>query len=200
MIYEQAKFNERKQMTGEHVDSFITSLHKLVEHCDYGALKDDMIRDKIVAGPVDEQLSEKLQLDPSITLKRAVNQARQKEAVRKQQAVVRCNPPGVTTNVDAMHSKPPSSRHATTKHQKTYVSEKYQTTQKSSCQTCGKEMHQMKYCPVKDAKGHKCSKTLHFGSKGLTKNTLALCVMPTEMTQIARFSDQFTTRKPVIRG
>ncbi len=77
-----------------------------------------MIRDKIVVGLVDEQLSEKLQLEPNLTLKRAVDQARQKEAVRKQQAVVRCNPPGVTTNVDAMRSKPKSSRHATTKHQK----------------------------------------------------------------------------------
>ena len=34
VIYERAKFNQRKQMTGEPVDSFITSLHKLIEHCD----------------------------------------------------------------------------------------------------------------------------------------------------------------------
>ena len=46
-------------MTGEPVDSFITSLHKRVEHCDYCALKYDMIRDKIVVGLVEEQLSEK---------------------------------------------------------------------------------------------------------------------------------------------
>ena len=109
VIYERSKFNQRKQMTGEPVDSFITSLHKIVEHCDYGALKDDMIRDKIVVGLCDEQLSEKLQLYPNYTLKRAVDQARQKEAVRKQQAVVRCNPPEVTSNVDAMRSKPKSS-------------------------------------------------------------------------------------------
>ena len=91
VIYERAKFNQRKQMTGEPVDSLITSLHKLIEHCDYGALKDEMIWDKIVVGLADEQLSEKLQLDPNLTLKRAVDQARQKEAVRKQQAVVRRN-------------------------------------------------------------------------------------------------------------
>ncbi len=65
-----------------------------------------MIRDNIVVGLCDEQLSEKLQLDPNLTLKRAVDQARQKEVVRKQQAVVWCNPPEVTTNVDAMRSKP----------------------------------------------------------------------------------------------
>ena len=68
VIYERAKFNQRKQMTGEHVDSFITWLHKLIEHCDYGALKDEMIRDKIVVGLVDEQLSEKLQLDPNTAI------------------------------------------------------------------------------------------------------------------------------------
>ena len=102
VIYERAKFNQRKQMTDEPVDSFITSLHK---HCDYGALKYEMIRDTIVVGLVDEQLSEKLQLDPNLTLKRAVDQARQKEAVRKQQAVVRCNPPGVTNNVDAFQAQ-----------------------------------------------------------------------------------------------
>ena len=169
VIYERAKFNQRKQMTGEAVDSFITSLHKLVEHCDYGALKDYMIRDKIVVGLCDEQLSEKLQLDPNLTLKRAVDQARQKEAVRKQQAVVRCNQSEVTTNVDAMRSKPKSSHKGKMIHPKMRVSEKCQMTQKSSCRRCGKEMHQLKYCPARDAKCHKCSKTGHFGAMCLTK-------------------------------
>ena len=54
-------------------------------------------------------------------------------------------------------------------HPKMRVSENYQTTQKSSCRRCGKEMHQLKYCPAKDAKCHKCSKTGHFGSMCLTK-------------------------------
>ena len=83
-----------------------------------------MIRYKIVVGLCDESLSDKLQLDPNLTLKRAVDQARQKEAVRKQQAVVRCNPPEVTTNVDAMRSKPKSSNNGSSIHQKMRVSEK----------------------------------------------------------------------------
>ena len=55
VIYVRANFNQRKQMTGEPVDSSITSLHKLIEHCDYGALKDGITTDKIVVGLVDEQ-------------------------------------------------------------------------------------------------------------------------------------------------
>jgi len=37
-IFECAKFNQRQQERGESIDSFITTLHCLAEHCDYGAL------------------------------------------------------------------------------------------------------------------------------------------------------------------
>ena len=44
VIYERAKFNSRKQEEGEPVDSFITDLHALAEHCEYKDLHDEMIR------------------------------------------------------------------------------------------------------------------------------------------------------------
>jgi hypothetical protein len=48
VIFERAKFNQRKQQEGESADSFIKALYTLVEHCEYGNLKEDMIRDRIV--------------------------------------------------------------------------------------------------------------------------------------------------------
>lgn len=36
VIYERAKFNNRSQEQGEPVDSFITALYGLAEHCGYG--------------------------------------------------------------------------------------------------------------------------------------------------------------------
>ena len=62
-IFERAKFNRRCQEEGENVDSYITSLFCLAEHCEYGALHDDMIRDRTIVGIVDSALSLKLQLD-----------------------------------------------------------------------------------------------------------------------------------------
>ena len=50
IIYERAKFNLRRQEDGEAVDVFITALYNLAERCEYGALHDDMIRDRIVVG------------------------------------------------------------------------------------------------------------------------------------------------------
>lgn len=64
VIFERAKFNQRKQEEGETADSFITALHVLTEYCDYGALHDDLIRDRIVVGLRDRKLSESCNLIP----------------------------------------------------------------------------------------------------------------------------------------
>ena len=102
IIFERAKFNQRKQEEGESVDTFITSLYCLAEHCNYGALHDDMIRDCIVVGLRDAQLSEKLQLNAELTLEKAMTIARQSEAVKQQQVVVRATGE-IPQNVDALY-------------------------------------------------------------------------------------------------
>ena len=89
VIFERAKFNNRKQEPGEAVDNFITSLYAFADHCNYGTLHDEMIRDRIVVGIQDSSLSEKLQLDAELTLTTAVMKVRQAEEVKKQQPLLR---------------------------------------------------------------------------------------------------------------
>lgn len=50
VIFEKAQFNMRCQQEGESAEAFITAVHKLAEHCSFGALKDELIRDRIVVG------------------------------------------------------------------------------------------------------------------------------------------------------
>ena len=88
-IYERAKFNMGSQKEGEPVDSFITDLFALAEFCNFGNLREELIRDRLVVGILNKQLSEKLQLDIDLTLEKAIIQARQKETIRKQQTVLR---------------------------------------------------------------------------------------------------------------
>ena len=78
---ERAKFKQSRQENEATVETFITALHVLAEYCDYGTLKDEMMRDRIVERMQDQMLSEKLQLVPELYLTRAINQARQSEAV-----------------------------------------------------------------------------------------------------------------------
>ena len=50
IIFERARFNRRDQQDGESADEYITVLHSLTEDCEYGALKAELIRDRLVVG------------------------------------------------------------------------------------------------------------------------------------------------------
>ena len=88
-IFERARFNRRVQQEGESVDDFITDLYSLAEHCQYGRLHDEMVRDRIVVGIKDSKLSEKLQMDNELTLEKAISLARNSESVKQQQSTLK---------------------------------------------------------------------------------------------------------------
>ena len=46
VIYERAKFNQRRQEPGEPVDTFITALYSLAEHCGYAAMQSGRQRNR----------------------------------------------------------------------------------------------------------------------------------------------------------
>ena len=83
VIFERAKFSLRSQQDGESVDNFITDLYCLAKYCEFGTLRDELIRDRIVVGIKDKKLSEQLQLDSKLTLEKAITKTRQSETVRK---------------------------------------------------------------------------------------------------------------------
>ena len=147
VIFERAKFNLRRQEPGESVDTFITSLYSLAEHCNYGALHDEMIRDRIVVGISNIKLSEKLQLDNDLTLEKAVTQARQAEIVKRQQPLVR-GEQGATLVGGVQKAR--------------------DTRGKSSgkpipCSWCGRSpKHDLEKCPARNAVCRKCKKRGHY--------------------------------------
>ena len=100
VIYERARFNRRSQQPGETSEQFIMALYELASNCEYGELRDEMIRDRIVVGIRDSSLSERLQLNPTLTLDKAKQTVRQSEAVHEQNKSLTAQAsPG---NIDAM--------------------------------------------------------------------------------------------------
>ena len=153
VIYERAKFYQRKQELQESVDSFITLLHCLAEHCSYGELYNEMIRDRIVVGLRDTSIDQKLQMDPELTLDKAVTLARQSEAMKSQQSVVR--PP--TTDNSVFIEEIKNSRLTNCK--KPHKSSGMQRQDSPSCTRCGKSpAHTRDKCPAKVAVCRRCSK------------------------------------------
>ena len=60
VVIEHTKFNKRSQLPDEPVEQFITSLYNLAADCNFGELKDKLIRDKIVVRIRAASLSERL--------------------------------------------------------------------------------------------------------------------------------------------
>ena len=165
VIFERAKFNMRKQEDGESVDSFITALYELAEHCNYGALRKEMIRNRLVVGIRDSKLSENLQLDSELTLEKAIAQARQKETVKQQQPLLRGGLVNKTTPeapVGVVNEKPTSANPRNS--QKSHL-QKQKGVPKGTCTRCGKSpSHDRQHCAACEATCHKCGKQGHFKS------------------------------------
>ena len=84
VIYERYKFNNRSQEQTELIDTYVNALRALAETCDFGALKDQLIRDRIVCGFRDNAVRRKLLQESKLTLAICVNICRAAEATSSQ--------------------------------------------------------------------------------------------------------------------
>lgn len=110
-----------------------------------------------------------MQLDPELTLAKAIQIVRQNDTVKKQQAVLHGSELKEThsLNIDVIRDKASSNKTAQYRRQNNpgrYQDNK--NTQKSTKKDCGRcgtgRKHSWKECPVKNAECRKCKKLGHF--------------------------------------
>ena len=109
------------------------------------------MRDRVVVGLLDADLSERLQLLSDLDLATAVTKARNSEAVKAQQSIVRGSQatPTLCCFSDAVHSYAQQDR---PQRQRPFGKEEKRTPSKSmpssrNCQWCGKDKHPRGKCP-----------------------------------------------------
>lgn len=83
-IYERYVFNNRSQDNGESFDAYVSNLRQLASSCNFGELKDDLIRDRIVCGIQDNSVRKQLLQQPELTLQKAIEKCRASESAKKQ--------------------------------------------------------------------------------------------------------------------
>ena len=171
-IHERTKFYQRTQKEGESVECFVRSLHELAEHCDFGEKEDEHIRDRLIAGMLDKELSHDLQMEQEdLTLTRAVDTARHKELVQSNQSEG-ASVNSVKKNGYGYKKNPKKSSQSS--HSQSSQSSKPGAggQSKQKCPQCG-YVHRSpgpNACPVRGKTCKFCSKIGHFASVCRRKN------------------------------
>ena len=164
-IYERARFNRRDQREGESIEQYLTALYELIENCEYGDLKDEFLRDRIVVGIRDAALSEKLQLDATLTLAKAKQKVRQSEAVKEQRSELQGKGDKDDPIVlDAVKSQRQSQGKGATS----------STPLTTRCTRCGRDKHLSgDRCPARNVICHSCKKIGHFSAQCFSRSKTA---------------------------
>lgn len=78
-----------RQFEGQRYFNFVTELRQLSEECEFGELKDSLIRDLIICGLNDSRLKERMLREPDLDLKKAIKLGQAvKEAMQHKRIVM----------------------------------------------------------------------------------------------------------------
>lgn len=154
-IYERYLFNKRDQAVGESIDTYVASLRSLSKTCNYGALTDNLLRDRMVVGILDKGIRKKLLQESKLTLQSCIDICRANECT-KQQLQTMDQP----DEVNAMDEKTPKRDHKS-KSKRDPKSGK--TPKLISCKFCAKKHEEKKEkCPAWGKTCDKCGARNHF--------------------------------------
>ena len=153
IIYERAKFNKRSQMERESAEDFVLNLYKLIKTCGYGTLRDELLRDRLVIGVRDRQLSENLQMDSYLTLDSAIAKIKMHESVKGHQNTIRGD--SNSDNLETLEMANAARNHLV----------RPKNSRPFKCYYCGEtSFHKRDQCKARNSKCTFCSIVGHFES------------------------------------
>ena len=130
-------FHTRFKRPEEYVATFLSELHALVQHCNFGATLDDMIRDRLVCGIGNDLIQRRLLSEADITLDSALKLALSYgSAVRTVRELQTCPATSIVAEsgvhkVDHTAGQQPTG---------------------ARCYRCGRKTHISAQCPHREAK------------------------------------------------
>nr|XP_039254308.1 uncharacterized protein LOC120331303 [Styela clava] len=156
--YERYVFNHRGQLPGEHFDTFLSSLRSLAKTCNFGALEDSLIRDRINDGVPDNDLRRRLLQERDLTLAKCIDRCRAHEST-----MIR-----LETMKSSMETVNATESNQTKKTQLKPVTESANESKLNirECKFCGrKHIFGRNYCPAWGKVCNRCNIKNHFAVK-----------------------------------
>ena len=84
IIYQRYMFNSCTQKQGKKFDTYLIKLRHLIKMCEYGALEDELLHDRIVTGNSNNNVRARLLSKSGLTLDRAIDICRSTEQAEQQ--------------------------------------------------------------------------------------------------------------------
>ena len=190
VLYERFVFNSAVQKVGESIDEFVLRLRRLADSCEFGDLKDSLIRDRLVIGTTDEGGRERLLRErPVPDLNRVTENLRASEISREHRQVI--SGKGEPTSIDYVRKKQIPMKKSNQgqrpgQSQKRFEGKNNFQNQSGyrkyskppaardgpKCKWCGGKLdHPKKDCVARNTKCYKCQKVGHFAKACLTKSS-----------------------------
>ena len=120
--------------------------------CDYGELREGLIRDRIVIGISDATLRVRLLRETYLDLAKATQMCRADE-ISKQQLKTLAGPNKFTRINEVRYG---DSRKRTTNKKKIHDKVNHPEPKEQTCRYCGYDVHKRGECPARDEQGNSC--------------------------------------------
>ncbi|XP_021347384.1 uncharacterized protein K02A2.6-like [Mizuhopecten yessoensis] len=178
VTYERHVFNSRAQKSDETFDEFLTDLRILQKNCEFGELKDGILRDKIVEGIRNDGLRARLLREGDLSLQKCIDLCKAASMTEKHMKTL-----ALTENkeqdVDYIRSRGKSRSRGTGRNSGRGSSRKVNTEhtdgQKSRSTTCSycAMVHRGNLCPARGQTCRLCGKRNHFAKACKSKQKKA---------------------------
>ena len=172
LTYERYIFNTCFQ-NGRPFDIFLIDIKNKAKSCEFDAVHDGLIRDRIVCGIDCNQTREKLLRTTDLTLEKAISFVRACETSKTQvidlqntasaDALYKSNENRRKQNYHKSENSNSSDRHSYNYHKSENSNSSDRRSYSSSCHFCGSN-HRRGACPAYGKRCSKCNRTNHFAS------------------------------------
>lgn len=170
--YERYRFNQRTQNVGERFDVYLGEIRRMAKSCNFAAVENSMLRDRIVVGIKDDATRRKLLQVRELTLDQAIDLCKASEAAGRQLKEM-ATPEAVQP---LQHTKPTSQRRGRGRGARPAGEQRRRGTSATrrdrdysvdqrSCRYCGRHHDANKQaCPAYGQTCTKCRKLHHFAA------------------------------------
>ena len=176
VVYERYQFNLCTQNPEEPVESCINRLRKAASTCQFGKLKEELIRDRLVIGLQDHSTKLRLPKEESLDLNKALNICRSSKGANQQLKAMKLDDKKYTEEVRVVRERqqnrnksrnPRNLPMKPTNSTRDHIKRQDQAPQRKpwQCFHCGgKQRHNLEKCPALGHECKACKKPNHFVS------------------------------------